>query len=61
MTRETMPEAIKEFWKQYCPRPKGRMGDLSEISSVVNFLAGEGSGFINGQLIYLTGGLDWGP
>jgi NAD(P)-dependent dehydrogenase (short-subunit alcohol dehydrogenase family) len=61
MTRETMPEQIKDFWKQYCPRPKGRMGHLSEISSVVNFLAGEGSGFINGQLIYLTGGLDWGP
>jgi NAD(P)-dependent dehydrogenase (short-subunit alcohol dehydrogenase family) len=61
MTRESMPEAIKDFWKQYCPRPKGRMGELSEISAVVNFLASDGSGFINGQVISLTGGLDWGP
>ena len=61
MTRETMAEPIKAFWAQYCPRPKGRMGHLDEITATVLFLASEGAGFINGQLLHLTGGLDWGP
>jgi NAD(P)-dependent dehydrogenase (short-subunit alcohol dehydrogenase family) len=57
MTRETMPEENKAFWIKYCPQ--GRMGDLSEISRVVTFLASDGAGFINGQTIPVTGGLDW--
>ncbi len=59
MTRETMPQPVKDFWNTYCPRPKGRMGTLEEVTSVIHMLAGEGGGFINGQTIKLTGGLDW--
>ena len=59
MTRDTMPQVNKDFWLQYCP--VGRMGDLSEIGKTVVFLASEGAGFITGQIVPLTGGLDWAP
>lgn len=59
MTRETMPQQNKDYWKQYCPMPKGRMGDIREIAKVVTFLAGPGGGFINGEVINVTGGLNW--
>ena len=61
MTRHTMNEEIKQFWTQFCPQPKGRMGDLTEVSQVVCFLASKDASFVNGQIIKLTGGLDWGP
>jgi NAD(P)-dependent dehydrogenase (short-subunit alcohol dehydrogenase family) len=57
MTRETLPQVAKDFWKKHCPMPKGRMGKISEISKVVTFLASEGGGFINGDVISVTGGL----
>jgi 3-oxoacyl-[acyl-carrier protein] reductase len=57
MTRETMPEENKAFWIKYCPA--GRMGELGEIARVVAFLASDGAGFVNGQAIPVTGGLDW--
>ncbi len=59
MTRETMPQVNKDYWKQYCPMPKGRMGEIGELAKTVTFLASEGGGFINGQVIHVTGGLDW--
>lgn len=59
MTRETMPQQAKDYWAQYCPMPKGRMGTLAELAATVLFLAGPGGGFINGQVIPVTGGLDW--
>ncbi|MBL9103410.1 MAG: SDR family oxidoreductase [Myxococcales bacterium] len=59
MTRTTMPQQAKDYWQQYCPVPKGRMGDIKELAQVVTFLAGPGGGFINGQVIPVTGGLDW--
>ena len=59
MTRETMPPQAKEYWAQYCPMPKGRMGTIEELASVVTFLAGPGGAYINGQVIPVTGGLDW--
>lgn len=59
MTRETMPQQAKDYWTQYCPMPKGRMGTLAELAATVLFLAGPGGGFINGQVIPVTGGLDW--
>ena len=59
MTRETMPQQAKDYWTQYCPMPKGRMGTLAELAAVVLFLAGPGGGFINGQVVPVTGGLDW--
>jgi 3-oxoacyl-[acyl-carrier protein] reductase len=59
MTRESMSQAIKDYWIQYCP--VGRMGDLPEIAHTVMFLASKHAAFINGQTIPLTGGLDWAP
>jgi len=59
MTRDGMSESNKEFWLRYCP--VGRMGDLGEVARLITFLASDGSGFINGQAIAATGGLDWAP
>jgi len=59
MARDGMSESNKEFWLRYCPL--GRMGRLSEVAKLVTFLASDGAGFINGQAIAATGGLDWAP
>ena len=59
MTRESMPQMNKDYWKQYCPMPKGRMGKVDELAAVVEFLASEGGAFINGEVINVTGGLGW--
>jgi NAD(P)-dependent dehydrogenase (short-subunit alcohol dehydrogenase family) len=59
MTRETMPQINKDYWKQYCPMPKGRMGEIAELAGTVLFLASKGGGFINGEVINVTGGLNW--
>lgn len=59
MTRDGMSESNKEFWLRYCPL--GRMGALDEVAKLVTFLASGGAGFVNGQAIAATGGLDWAP
>jgi NAD(P)-dependent dehydrogenase (short-subunit alcohol dehydrogenase family) len=59
MTREQMSEHNKVFWDRYCPA--GRIGELSELSQVVAFLASEGATYLNGQEIWLTGGLNYAP
>ncbi len=61
MTKEGMPEEIKGFWTQYAPIRKGRIGELWELASVVNFLASEGAGFINGEEIKVSAGIEWTP
>lgn len=57
MTRQSMSPDFRDFWMQHCPVK--RMGKLSEFSDVVLFLASDASNFINGQEIWLTGGLNW--
>ncbi len=61
MTREGMPDSIREFWRTYCPTPKGRTGELEELSAVIHFLASKEAAYVNGQSLRVTGGLDWGP
>lgn len=61
MTKAGMPPHLRDFWKTYCPVPKGRTGDLSEIASLVCYLASKEAAFINGQILRITGGLDWSP
>lgn len=58
---ESLPEELIKFWRTYCPMPKGRTGRMEELAGVVSFLASPAGGFINGQIIPITGGLDWGP
>ncbi len=59
MTRDGMSQSNREFWIQYCPA--GRIGELREVAHAVMFLASDGASFINGQMIPVTGGLDWAP
>jgi 2,3-dihydroxy-2,3-dihydro-p-cumate dehydrogenase len=40
--------------------PLGRPGDPDDVAAVVAFLAGEDSGFITGQTIYVNGGSSMG-
>lgn len=57
MTKENMSDNLKNFWLQHCPLK--RMGRLEELSETVLFLASDAASFINGQVINVTGGLDW--
>ena len=57
MTQQTMSDELKKFWVQHCPLK--RMGKLEELSATVMFLASDEASFINGQVISVTGGLDW--
>ncbi len=59
MTREQMPEWARDFWFKFCPA--GRMGEMSEISGTVLYLASDAGAFINGETISLMGGLTWAP
>lgn len=57
MTKTQMSENLKKFWMIHCPVK--RMGKLEELSETVLFLASDAASFINGQVINVTGGLDW--
>ena len=57
MTRQTLSDDLKGFWLQHCPAR--RMGRLEELSETILFLASGAAGFVNGQVISVTGGLDW--
>ncbi|HEX5035636.1 MAG TPA: SDR family oxidoreductase [bacterium] len=57
MTFEAMSEKLKSFWLQYCPLK--RVGRTDELTELILFLASENNGFINGQVVSATGGLDW--
>jgi NAD(P)-dependent dehydrogenase (short-subunit alcohol dehydrogenase family) len=59
MTREHLSAGNQRLWEQLCP--VGRTGNASEVAQAVLFLASAGAGFINGQTIHLTGGMDWVP
>jgi NAD(P)-dependent dehydrogenase (short-subunit alcohol dehydrogenase family) len=57
MTRGSLSDNLKSFWLQHCPVK--RMGKLEELSEVVLFLGSDAASFVNGQVINVTGGLDW--
>jgi 3-oxoacyl-[acyl-carrier protein] reductase len=56
MVREGLSQANRDFWLKYCPLQ--RFGDVREISQLCVYLASEAAGFINGQELTLTGGLE---
>jgi 3-oxoacyl-[acyl-carrier protein] reductase len=48
-------------WEEFKQRgaasiPVGRVGEPEDIAAVASFLAGEESGFVSGQVIYVAGG-----
>jgi 3-oxoacyl-[acyl-carrier protein] reductase len=60
MTRDTAAR-IGVPWEKFKQRgaasiPVGRVGEPEDIAAAVSFLAGEESGFISGQVIYVAGG-----
>ena len=60
MTRATA-ERVGVPWEEFRQRaaasiPVGRVGEPADIAAAVSFLAGEESGFISGQVIYVAGG-----
>lgn len=57
MTREGLSEDNRGFYQTYCP--VGRPGRIDEVSEAVLYLSRDAAGFVNGQTIGLTGGLDW--
>jgi NAD(P)-dependent dehydrogenase (short-subunit alcohol dehydrogenase family) len=57
MTKESLSENLKKFWIQH--NPLKRMGHLDELAEVVLFLGSDATSFVNGQVISVTGGLDW--
>jgi NAD(P)-dependent dehydrogenase (short-subunit alcohol dehydrogenase family) len=59
MTKNTMSSSLSEFAVKYCPLR--RLGHLDELAKTMCFLIGDGAGFINGDEIRVTGGLDWAP
>jgi NAD(P)-dependent dehydrogenase (short-subunit alcohol dehydrogenase family) len=59
MTRNGVSRLNAEFWAQHCPL--GRVGELRDAASAILFLASDGAAFINGQVLPITGGLDWIP
>lgn len=58
MTRETLSSDFREYGLRHCPLR--RMGDPSELSEVVLFLASDAAAYVTGQVINVTGGLDSG-
>ena len=57
LSRATAHPRAFEQWIAQCP--SGRLGDPADVSQAVLYLASDGAGFVNGQAIHITGGLDW--
>jgi NAD(P)-dependent dehydrogenase (short-subunit alcohol dehydrogenase family) len=51
---DELPEKNRTFLLS--KQPTGVLGDVDDITNAVMFLAGEGSGFITGQVLYVCGG-----
>ncbi|HEQ71396.1 MAG TPA: SDR family oxidoreductase, partial [Spirochaetia bacterium] len=59
MTRDHLAEQLSKIWLDYCPMK--RIGRASEIASMVHYLTTEDAGFINGEVIRVSGGLTYVP
>lgn len=57
MTDAELGPEKRKFYADHCP--VGRVGQVSDVAAAVLYLAGPDSGFVNGQEIGVTGGLDW--
>ena len=59
MTKENMNNELAKIWKDYCPTR--RVGTPEEIADAVYYLTTENAGFINGEVLHVTGGLTYAP
>ena len=59
MVKDAMAEQLKDIWLSYCPMK--RMGSAEEIASAVHYLTLPNSGFINGEVLRIAGGLTYVP
>jgi len=59
MVRDNLSEELSKVWLQYCPMK--RLGTPGEISSLVHYLTTPDAGFINGEVIRVSGGLTYVP
>lgn len=59
MVRDNLAQNLSEIWMEYCPMK--RLGTPEEIASLVHYLTGPESGFINGEVIRVSGGLTYVP
>jgi 3-oxoacyl-[acyl-carrier protein] reductase len=59
MTKHHLSDDLRTFWLKFCPLK--RTGTGEEIASMVYFLLSEEGGFINGEVINVTGGLTYAP
>ncbi|TXN17238.1 SDR family oxidoreductase [Methylobacterium sp. WL122] len=50
-------EDNRKNWKSLCP--VRREGDLGEVFGTVSYLASDAASYVNGQEIFLTGGMNW--
>lgn len=50
-----LPEKIQEMFKQLIPL--GRFGQVDDVAEAVAYLAGEGAGYVTGQVLVVDGGL----
>ena len=59
MVRDNLREELSKVWLQYCPMK--RLGTPEEISSLVHYLTTPEAGFLNGEVIRVSGGLTYVP
>lgn len=59
MTRDTMSEGLVDYANRFCP--VRRLGRLDELAQTMCFLLSDAAGYINGEVIKVSGGLDWAP
>lgn len=59
MTRDTMSAGLVDYANRFCP--VRRLGTLDELAATMLFLISGKAGYINGETIRVTGGLDWAP
>jgi 3-oxoacyl-[acyl-carrier protein] reductase len=59
MTKDHLAEKLHDIWMEYCPMK--RIGKASEIASLVHYLTTKEAGFINGEVIHVSGGLTYIP
>lgn len=54
----SVPESVLQGWIE--AQPSGRIGNVDDIAEAVLFFAGEDSGYINGQHIWVDGAMQTG-